>query len=378
MARFGLYDAWNESVGEFLCTQWDRACDALVVPAGEARTASALLREALEPWFALKIGAECRRPSYVAEDGFPAEMSVKWSASRPEIRVLFDIGFADARPDVTALTATVRLAGRLGASLDGFERTGDLFLDGRLGVPAPLWHSLVLRPGEPPSLKAYFGLYRWGTSEREAVVAAAMERLGMGEAWAATSAGMDLARHELEFFALDLSGAPQSRAKVYHRSATATLDELNALAARALSHDPVRAGRGYRALAGGDGNDAGEAALTCLAFRKGCRQAEEATTYLRMSSLARSERDTTERVAALLESEGIPTGPYRDLVDALAPRPLEAFLGLQELVSYRTVGRRADMTTYFRFPVYPITRNPPRSTRRTTLAPVAAPAFRGD
>ncbi|MFF1488634.1 hypothetical protein ACIGZH_23055 [Streptomyces sp. NPDC058319] len=383
MARFGLYDVCDETVGEFLCAQWERACDALGFPSGEAAASSDLLREVLDPWFAIEIGRECRHPSYVAEDGFPAEISVKWTGSGPELRVLFDIGFADVRPDLAALAATDRLAGRLGAALDDFERVGGMFLDRCPGPPAPLWHSLVLRPGEPVSLKAYFGLYRWGMNEREAAVGAAMEILDMGTAWAAASSGVNTGKHELEFFALDLSDAPQSRAKIYYRGAAATVEELNSLAGLARSHDAARAGQAYSALVGGERGDAGEAPLTCLAFRRGCDRAEEATTYLRVASLSRCERDTTERVAALMASEGVPAGPYRKLVDALAPRPLEAFVGLQELVSYRVVGQRADLTTYFRFPVHPVAAVRPtaghvprparRRLRRTVSFPVTIP-----
>ncbi|MEU5087568.1 hypothetical protein [Streptomyces sp. NPDC021356] len=163
---------------------------------------------------------------------------------------------------------------------------------------------------------------------------------------------------------------------MYYRSAAGTVEELNALAGLAHSHDAALGRLGYRALVGPGRADAGDAALTCLAFRKGCPRAEEATTYLRMTSLSRSERDTTERVAALMEREGIPAGPYRDLVDALAPQPLEAFTGLQELVGFRAVGRRTDMTTYFRFPVYPVARpsHGPPGARRSSRSPQWRPA----
>ncbi|MBC2875591.1 MULTISPECIES: hypothetical protein [Streptomyces] len=109
----------------------------------------------------------------------------------------------------------------------------------------------------------------------------------------------------------------------------------------------------YRALAGPDRKDAGEAALTCLAFRGGAERAAEATTYLRMPGLREDEREAVRRVEAVLRDEGVPSGPYRALVDALAPGALESFTGLQELVSHRTGRRRGDVTTYLRFPVYP-------------------------
>jgi hypothetical protein len=58
-----------------------------------------------------------------------------------------------------------------------------------------------------------------------------------------------------------------------------------------------------------------------------------------------------ERTAALLHREGVDPGRFRLLTAALAPGPL-ATTKILELVSYRTAGRRGDVTTYFRFPVY--------------------------
>src|SRR6266540_4037942 len=76
--------------GEFLGGLWATACEALAVPAEQAARTTRELRELLPAWADERIGAAPRRPSFVAADGFPAELSVNWSGGRPELRVLFD------------------------------------------------------------------------------------------------------------------------------------------------------------------------------------------------------------------------------------------------------------------------------------------------
>ncbi|MFI0739432.1 tryptophan dimethylallyltransferase family protein [Streptomyces sp. NPDC021100] len=357
--RYALFDAADESFGAFVCRQWASAASALRLPADGLRRTETILREVLADWFDAPVGRECRIPSYVAADGFPAELSVNWSGDRPELRILFDAGFRSPRPAEPARAVSRAFAGLPGVSLDRYLSVEDVFLDDAGHEPAPLWHAMAWRPGEAPVFKAYFGLYRWDHRRREAVTGQVMERLGMDAAWRSTvrthGSGSDSAPggRELEFFALDLSGAPTARAKVYYRHHAADLDTVNAFASTARAHDPLHAAKVYRALAGPDRKDAGEAALTCLAFRGGAERAVEATTYLRMPGLCEDEREAVRRVEAVLRDEGVPTGPYRALVDALAPGPLESFTGLQELVSHRTGRRRGDVTTYLRFPVYP-------------------------
>ena len=354
--QFGIYQARELSFGDFLCGQWEVACDLLSRPEHRAADATERLREMLKSWFDLSIGEKPLAPSYVAGDGFPAEMSVNWSGPQPEVRVLFDVGFASAQPNVEALALTHRLAEQDPlVSLSRFEWIADIFLGGGKRQPeAPLWHSMAWRPGAPPVFKAYFGLYRWNHARRGTIVKKAMERLGMGRAWADTCRRMKRigGQRELEFFALDLTEVGRARAKVYYRNRDVGPSTLEAMASVARTHDSERALAAYHTLVA-DPADAGQAPLTCLAFRGGLDRADESTTYLRLTDLATNEREATERVAALLRRDGTPDNAYRALVEALAPASLDSVRGLQELASYRSGHTRGDLTTYFRFSVYP-------------------------
>jgi hypothetical protein len=275
-------------------------------------------------------------------------MSVNWSGTRPELRLLFDC-LGDARSGETV--ATRRL-----------EQIHEIFTSRPGRPPAPLWHSVAWRPPSEAVHKTYFGLYAWPLAQRYAAVSEAMGRLGMAAAWDDARRRVEDAagRREIEFFAVDLADEACARVKIYYRNHGADIGEMNRIASVARHHDAMRARAAYRTLAG-DRTDAGEAALTCLAFRSGLDQVAESTTYLRLADLAHSDQQAVDRTAALLRREGVDPGRLHTLATALASGPLEDSQGLLALVSYRAAGRRGDITTYFRFPVYDRPAPKPRS-----------------
>lgn len=339
------YPAQGRLFGEFLCGLWATACDALEVPVDQAVRATWVLRAVLPTWASERIAAAPSPASYVADDGFPAEMSVNWSGKHPELRLLFDClgdALGSLRDAQSGATTTIR---RLGQIHEIFTAQAP--------SPAPLWHSVAWRPPSRVVHKTYFGLYQWPPSQRYNAVGEAMERLGMRSAFDDARRRVEDAdgRREIEFFAVDLADEADARVKIYYRNHDADIDELNRVASVALRHDAAGALAAYRTLAG-DRTDAGEAALSCLAFRSGLDQVAESTTYLRLASLASYDSEAVDRTAALLRSEGVDPGQFRALATALAPGPLEDSQGVLELVSYRAAGRRGDITTYFRFPVY--------------------------
>jgi hypothetical protein len=328
------------------------------MPVELAAQTTQMLRGLLPVWAGDLIGSAPRHPSYVAEDGFPAEISVNWSGGSPELRVLFDClpGVLDGRSRYSSDLWSGAGPGARVASRR-FRRVSELFTP-RAGRPssAPVWHSMALRPPNRVIHKTYFGLFGWPHAERHIAVGQAMERLGMADAWedARRRVALDNGRgggREIEFFALDLASTARARAKIYYRNHNADVYEMNRMASVARSHDAEKGLAAYRTLAGARA-DAGEEALTCLAFHGGRDHATEATTYLRMPSLTSSDREAVERTAALLEREHVDPRPFETLAAALAPGRLEDSAGLLELVSHRTARGRGDITTYFRFSVY--------------------------
>ena len=315
---------------------------ALSVPAGRIDWSVRTLQALLPDWTRQPIGLAPANPSYVADDGFPAEMSVNWSGSRPELRLLFD-SLDDSRFDVVRSTAATRRWGQIHGVFAARDDT----------PAAPLWYSVAWRPPAEMAHKTYFGLYAWPLERRYAAVDEAMAHLGMSAAWADARRHVDDAagQREIEFLAVDLIDKADARVKIYYRNHDADLGEVDRIASVARHHDAERALAAYKTLAG-DRTDAGEAALTCLAFRTGLTQVAESTTYLRLSDLAPDDEQAVDRTATLLGNEGIDPARLRTLVAALAARPLHDSRGLLALVSYRSAGRQGDITTYFRFPVY--------------------------
>ncbi len=337
------YPAQGRLFGDFLGGLWATACEALDVPVEQSVRTTRMLRALLPPWAHERIGPSPDPPSYVADDGFPAEMSVNWSGARPELRVLFDSLGHDVVWPGDSVFHTRRL-----------DHVRETFTP-RAGrpTPAPLWHSIAWRPPSGMVHKTYFGLYSWPHAQREAAVVEAMARLGLGEAWDDTRRRVETVEgdREIEFFAVDLTDEAQARVKIYYRNHDAGLAEVERVAAVALHHDSDRARAAYRTLAG-ESDHAGEAALSCLAFRSGVDRAAESTTYLRLPALVPDDGEAVERTAALLHEQGVDPGRFRTLAAALAPGPLSGSHGVLELVSFRAAGRRGDVTTYFRFPVF--------------------------
>ena len=378
-----IFSGEGRSIGGFLRERWTEMCDGLGLPQPVSGPMTDQVHDLLRPWADIPVGQACPFPSYVAGDGFPAETSVKWSRGRPELRILFEALGASrpvtAHSNLTAAMAlTDRLAGEPLVSLDRYGKVADVFASAAAQgpVPVPMWHSLAWQPGHPPAFKIYFGLYTLALKERYALVSEAMERLAMGEAWAHASAGVargaqaDGAERELEFFALDLDTGPRARTKVYYRNHTSSVAVLEQMAELARAHEPDRARSAFRALLGTAPEAAGEAPLTCLAFRPDATCADESTTYFRVSSFTASDEEAAARIGALMAHEGLDPQHHHALLDAMAPRPLNQSRGLQELVSYRSLGHDGDVSVYFRFPLYPpqATRSgPPPQPSRSTL-----------
>ncbi|TQJ00486.1 hypothetical protein FB471_0111 [Amycolatopsis cihanbeyliensis] len=355
-----IYPAQGLLAGEFLCGLWASACDALAIPADQTVRSIRVLRSVLPAWAGERIGPAPAEPSYVADDGFPAELSVNWSGTRPELRLLFDCGLASRDSPWHARSGAVAANRRLG-------RIHEVFTPQVGRSPAPLWHSVAWRPPSRPVHKTYFGLYAWPLPQRYAAVSEAMRRLRMTAAWNDARRRVEgtAGRREIEFFAVDLADEADARVKIYYRNHGADIGEVNRVASVARHHDAERASAAYRTLTGGR-TDAGEAALNCLAFRSGLDGAAECATYLRLAGLASCDREAVDRTAELLRREGVDPGRFRGLATALAPGPLHDSRDLLALVSYRAAGRPGDVTTYFRPPVYD--RSVPRPSSPADLA----------
>ena len=214
-----LFAPRNASFADFIINKWTTICSAVQSSDEQVLEVVEALDRLLKPWGDRLIGPMCAYPSFVSSDGFPAEISVSWSDGELEVRILFE----PLGEKLTALAcqkagrALIRaLATRPGVSIERYLLLEDLFL---VAEPRPfrpnVWLSLAWKPGRFPLYKAYLNPQAIGVERTWDVVSAAMARLGMAVAWQPVALARDRlssARHELEFFALDLTDDACARA----------------------------------------------------------------------------------------------------------------------------------------------------------------------
>jgi Tryptophan dimethylallyltransferase len=358
------------SFADYLCEKWLVLCDGFGVPASEYEPTYDHIRSLLQPWGAWPIGQKPRYRSFVSGDGFPAEMSIGFSGSAPEFRILFESLGATATSQScrrAGADLTQRMADDFGVYTASYEMVKDVFLprdsDGGL-----IWHSVAWRPGSEPKYKVYLGTQPYGPERAYDVVGKAMAQLGMSSAWAATLDGMTpelRSAHELDFFALDLNDEPTARAKVYLRHHGVTVDKLDRLAGLASSHcSPIAVGA-YRKIVGDQDRILTHHPLTCLAFHHDADGAVESTTYLRLTSVSSSDSMTCGILGSIVDPNILDAVRYRATMTALASGGSP---GVQELVGLRTRHHELDATIYVRFDVYG------RSATAPQMCPKCAPA----
>jgi DMATS type aromatic prenyltransferase len=325
----------------------------------------------MDGWGDQRIGDRCEYPSFLSRDGFPMEMSVSWRQGRPEVRILFE-SLGSSPSALAAQEAGRRLTRRL-ADLPGVDISRYLLVEGLFLTTTPsmyrptVWHSLAWTPGQPPRYKAYLNPQVRGADRAHDVVCEAMGLLGLGRAWkgvADRQVHLVKRGHELEFFALDLTEGEDARVKIYYRHNYVPRAELDEVARLARRHDAALAGQIYDIVYPDIDSVVLNEPMTCLAFRTGLDEPDEANVYLRLPDAADSDADATDRLATALDMQGVDPGPWRAVIDGLTPGvDLDEWAGLQELLAVRTHGadQPADLGVYLRFAVY----DKPASVSRT-------------
>ncbi|MBR0692006.1 isopentenyl-diphosphate Delta-isomerase [Bradyrhizobium lablabi] len=340
------------SFGDFLAEQWGLLCRINRFADNEIDSLNAELRELLHPWGNNPIGHYCQYPSFVSDDGFPAEFSLSWRASGPEVRILFeslssDLSARGAQDAGRLLTR--RLASRAGVDINRYLAVEELFTTDAplLGRPT-IWHSMAKQPGRSsPRYKVYLNPQSQGLHRTLPVVSEAMARIGMSTAWRSVAeryAELEAGGHKIEFFALDLEKPEIARAKVYFRHHSIALNELDTVASLARGHDSGRASHAYNACYDKESLIVNEP-MTCLAFRTGSNCPEEANVYLRLNGAGRPDP-----IMAVLRAERADTASYLALKTLYKPNTSVT----RELLSFRTISPAspADVGLYLRFPQY--------------------------
>ena len=325
----------------------------------DAGAGTAVLRRMLSPWGARRIAERPEWHSDVCADGSPIEFSAAFEGEEIRIRTL-----VESLPDVPATRAAQRAAAGLtqiliqeyAADAGRLAAVWDLFLPHADPSGFAMMHAVDFGPAAGPEFKIYLNPEANGALSGPDRTRAALERLGLGEAWPAVLAyaarGFDLDR--IVYFGLDLTEGPEARVKVYFRHYDAVPEELDARMRVAARHEPGALRDFCGELTGKEGELRAQPLVSNLTFTAsgGATTPLSATAYVPLWLYADCDRTIERRVSSVLTGLGLPADRYRALLDRVARRPLADGRGIHTYASLRTGGARPRVATYWSTELY--------------------------
>jgi DMATS type aromatic prenyltransferase len=308
----------------------------------------------VDPWGSRPIGVQPWYLSDASNDFTPYEFSVAFGREKPELRFMVEAlgNEPTVRSNQCAAEAlNQRLTNEFGVSLERLYQLEDLFFpDVPLGVFSA-WHAVCWKPGGKPEFKIYLNLQVRGREEAPALLAEAMKRLGFAHAWRSVyGTGGRHGLDELVYFSLDLAAHQEARLKVYCRHHRATVKEFEGAARIARNHQEGDAIALCQAMADGesDGPFTRKPPITCYSFVDPNDPAPAAVTlHFPIAAYVPNDHIAQTRIERFITAQGLPSGPYVEMLRAFATRPLSAGRGLQSYASFRRDKNIPRVTVYF-------------------------------
>jgi hypothetical protein len=338
---------------DYVCQRLEALC--LAARFGHSAEVVDTVRHLISPWAAKGRAEPSWWSSEVSDDGTPIEFSVATSEEATDVRVLFEPQAAEPTLEsyrLAGLAFNERLGVEFGANLERFRAVQDLFLPPGMSGPFAVWSSAVFSSaGGPPSFKAYFNAQAHGLENAPALVREGLERLGLQDAWRLlreTVFRRGPALDEIKYFALDLSGDPFARVKVYVRHHETTPEDLEVSATGAapesISGETIDF---VRAIRGSDEPMRERACFTCSAFA-GERTDRPAsiTVYVPACAYALDDATVRSRVVDYMTKKGIDPRLYTSVIDGYANRPLDGGVGMQSWIAFRRYRGAVRLTVY--------------------------------
>lgn len=296
------------------------ALDALVPENG----ASALERidgflDILGPWSRLPIADFADHRSWASNDEWPVELSFAFSRAGVRLR----LGVEELGVEGTPL-ANLRAGRDLLRRLAG---TGEADLSGFLGVEHLFFPPGLTHPNGPFSLmhavdvpvdgrkllhKTYLNPGA-GEAPARVTVAAALKRLGLGDAWAQVEehwrrSGVPPWATEICLVALDLGNpAAEARVKVYVRHNDCDAETVEALSAVAHDQQPGAFENVLRNTFVTGAEGLAKSVMTALVFTPGRDRPASVTLYCPTHPNLPDDAVAAERVASLFKQCSLPT-----------------------------------------------------------------------
>lgn len=313
----------------------------------------ALFREMARSWGDERLD-ETPLWSGISEDCSPAEFSVVFGGSRPELRFLVEAHAPDASPRsywAAGEALTARLRGPLKLETARLDRVADLFLptgpDEEVFFAA--YHAVVFWPDKAPMAKIYLNPAAHGRAHASEVAREAFERLGVAQAWSQISPFLDARHVQVASISVDLSPGEGGRVKVYLQHRGVSLDHIEQVCALAVDYTPGDARRLFSAVAGPEGGDQVTRSVVTTHHLTEPFAPRPGRVALHVPAWPYSPDEVTlqEGIRGLLASCGIAREPYDRCVAALAPKGLAGLEGLHSWVSLQRHDGHPRVTTYF-------------------------------
>lgn len=306
-------------------------------------------------WRDQLVAEGARWSSDITDDHSPFEFSLALNGRSVALRILTEP--QDVRDPSLVRSWTLagdiheKLAGRWGAGLAGYTKVADLFEPTAKSRGAfSVWHSAILSAGHP-EFKVYLNPAIHGAADAGQVVAAALGRLGLGDAWRSLSEallrpGLD----QIIYFSVDLADTSEARAKIYVAHRDATAGDLARALQSCPGFDAASIERWSRHLMGGMGPFSERPPITCFALGRGSLELHTTTLHLPVRCYALDDFEVARKVCTFLSFRQ--RVEYMRAVTELAERPLESGPGLQTYVSVRPSPGREALTVYLAPQVY--------------------------
>ncbi|HEY2795620.1 MAG TPA: tryptophan dimethylallyltransferase family protein [Micromonosporaceae bacterium] len=320
-------------------------------------------------------------PSGIADDHTPVEFSVAFNEhERPTLRILGEA--LDSAPTAATNALAARRfiatqAERFGLSLSQFDRVAKLFDTDDPAGGFALWLSLVFRHRRAPEFKTYFNPELTGVDYAPALVADAMQLLGLAGSY------RDALRHgirpgrlgqadRLTFFALDLHDDPHARVKLYLSHHDAQISDV-VRAAGAVPGSDTDELAGFCATAGGGVRTFdGRPLISSYTFLGDADHAAGYSVYVPIRSYVNDDEQARHRVIGLLDRYGFDSSRLDPMIAALTDRRLDEGVGLIAHVSLRLGRPRPGVTVYLSAEAYRVT--PPHARQEPTDHPTGCAA----
>ncbi len=352
------------SLFEFLNHQLGRLCAALDA---DWLSASQVLAELLGPIGARDLRQPPPYPSGVADDHTPVEFSIAFNESElPTLRILAEAlaPMPSAAANLSAAQRFVRTqAARFGIPLAQFDQLSEVFAADDPHGGFGMWHSIIFRPGAVPEFKVYFNPEARGVDAAPALVAEALERLGLVRSYHsvlahATRPG-ELGRGDrLTFFALDLHDGLHSRVKLYFSHHDAQMQDVVRAAGAVDGVDRRLLAEFCDLAGGGTAVFADRPLVSSYTFLGEGQRPVGYSVYVPIRDYVSDDDEARARAALLLDRYGFDSRQLDRAIAAVAHRPLSNGVGLIAHVALRLGPPRPGVTVYLSAEAYQVV--PPR------------------